>query len=437
MRRLLTILIFTIALSYSLFGQVRDTPVRWFSTASLPAACNPTNRNQALAYNFSTGTLLKCSSGSYVSTGGGGATIGGVVTGGTATRVLYIDGSGNLANSPNLTFNGSMLTAATLSGSNIIKSGASECGIFYASASALLTQDANLCWDATLRRLRVTAAGADKIPFDITLASAQTANAFNLTSNGGSDGDLFNISADGTLFVKRDTSAVAIQALGTSGGTTQGIRFHSSGLTDFIIANANKFRIADGLVQLPSNSEIFFNSSTANNAANDAGIKKLAAKVLASTDGGGGAGLGWFVTDGNKRLSADVTEAAAAMTNLTGLSVTLAAGRTYSFKLILFVSDSVAADGIKCDFDGGTLTATDFRAHGTLFDTSLLLSTQTTALATDFSQATITGSGMFEIHGTVTVNAGGTFIPRCAQNAHTTGTLTVFRGSNIVIEDIP
>ena len=79
------------------------------------------------------------------------------------------------------------------------------------------------------------------------------------------------------------------------------------------------------------------------------------------------------------------------MANITGLSATLVAGRTYAFRIILLVNNSVAADGIKVDLDGGTATATDIRAHGTLFDTALLLSTQVTALATDFAVASFTG----------------------------------------------
>lgn len=53
-----------------------------------------------------------------------GTTIGGVVSGGTATRVLFIDGSGNLANDADLTFATDTLTATkigstTLTGTNV------------------------------------------------------------------------------------------------------------------------------------------------------------------------------------------------------------------------------------------------------------------------------------------------------------------------------
>ena len=147
---------------------------------------------------------------------------------------------------------------------------------------------------------------------------------------------------------------------------------------------------------------------------------------------------GWFQSAaGRKRLASDFTNATATMADLTDLSVTLVAARKYAFKMILFVSDSVAAEGAKIDFDGGAATMTDFRAHATVFDTALLLSSQTTAIATDFAVATVTGAAMIEVYGTLVANAGGTFIPRAAQNSHAAGTLTVETGSFLWIEDMP
>lgn len=136
--------------------------------------------------------------------------------------------------------------------------------------------------------LTLTASTSSEIPLSIVAASSQSANLFNITSSGGSAGDLFNISAAGTVFVRRDSSACSVQALGTSGGTSQCIRFHDSNLFDFLINNSNKFRIGDGTVQIPSNGEFYWNSSTANNSSNDTGFKRFAAGVIAQTNGGSG-----------------------------------------------------------------------------------------------------------------------------------------------------
>lgn len=143
----------------------------------------------------------------------------------------------------------------------------------------------------------------------------------------------------------------------------------------------------------------------------------------------------WLMQAGHPRLVSNITNATTTMANLTELSVTVKAGRKYTFKCILFVADDVAADGVKVDFDGGTATMTSFRAHATIYDTALLASAQVTAIATDFSVAVCTGDALIEIHGAFVCNAGGTFIPRAAQVAHTTGTLTVYLNSFLTVEE--
>lgn len=135
-------------------------------------------------------------------------------------------------------------------------------------------------------------------------------------------------------------------------------------------------------------------------------------------------------------LAANFTNATTTMSN-TALSVTVTSGRKYTFVLRMFLADSVAADGAKLDFEGGTATATNFRAHCTLYDTALLLSTQVAALATDAAVATVTGDAMAECSGSFEPSGNGTFIVRAAKNAHTTGTLTVYRGSYMWVEDTP
>lgn len=137
-----------------------------------------------------------------------------------------------------------------------------------------------------------------------------------------------------------------------------------------------------------------------------------------------------------KALTADVTNATTTMANLTGLSVTLEAAAVYVGRLVLYCVDSVAADGIKLDFDGGAATATAFRAHGQILNTALLTSAQISAIATDITAATVTGDALAVVEFTITVNAAGTFIPRFAQVAHTTGTATAYRGSSLSLVKI-
>lgn len=168
----------------------------------------------------------------------------------------------------------------------------------------------------------------------------------------------------------------------------------------------------------------------------DTGLARVAANVAKATDGS--TGLGWLQHAGLSRVNADVDNASVnVMANITGLSATLLAGRKYTGKLVLYCKNTVAVEGFKCDFDGGAATMTSFRAHGTVFDTALLLSAQTSALATDFTVVTITGDSIAEIHFAFVCNAAGTFIPRAAPVARVTGQTTVYANSYMWLEDTP
>ena len=135
-------------------------------------------------------------------------------------------------------------------------------------------------------------------------------------------------------------------------------------------------------------------------------------------------------------LAANFTSSSATLGN-TALSVNVIAGRKYTFKAILYVSDSVAAEGVKINLAGGTATATNFRVQATAFDTALNFSTQSSALATDLLAATFTGNGSIECHGSFEPATSGSFVIKAAQNTHVTGTLTMFRGSHIILTEVP
>lgn len=169
----------------------------------------------------------------------------------------------------------------------------------------------------------------------------------------------------------------------------------------------------------------------------DAGIQRVTANVVAPANGAGSA-VGWIQNPGGSCfLAADQTNATITFANVTGCSISVTSGRKYAFKFVGFASDSVAADGVKVDFNGGTATATNFRVHCLVWDTALQLSSQATALATAISAATITGASLIQCEGVFEPSSTNTFIPRIAQNAHTTGTLTLSRGSFLRMWDTP
>ena len=260
--------------------------------------------------------------------------------------------------------------------------------------------------------LTLTSQAAGDEPLTIQLVAGQTGDAIEVYDNAGTK--VFSVDEFGNVRIL---------------ATAYGAQFR---ITD---ANGLQFLVD------PDNGFVSQGNATAfkwlhpGTLVTDLGYARLAAGVMRITDGS--LGFGWLQDAGESRVAGNVTNATVTMANITGLSATLQAGRTYVGRLCVFCEDSTAADGIKFDFDGGTATATDFRAQGTIFDTALQLSAQTTALATDFSAATVTGASVFTADFTITVNAAGTFIPRFAQVAHTTGTATAFRGSYMLLQDCP
>lgn len=168
--------------------------------------------------------------------------------------------------------------------------------------------------------------------------------------------------------------------------------------------------------------------------AQDLGLSKAAPGSAGLLAVGNGAALdtsGWTIDTTHKRLSADVTNATATFGNLSDLTQTVVAGRKYTGRLTIKCNDSVAAEGIKFDFNGGSATATAFwaAASESVGGTTVLGTVISTSLAGVINYTTITGETIIEIPFALTVNAGGTFIPRVAQNSHTAGTVTAELGS--------
>jgi hypothetical protein len=151
-------------------------------------------------------------------------------------------------------------------------------------------------------------------------------------------------------------------------------------------------------------------------------------------------GSGYFEWGGQSRVTSDfgVTNSAS-LTAITGLSATLTAGKTYYFELTLYLTDN-ATYGVQADLGGGAATATNLIAEGVLMDsTTVKTSTRSASLTTVLCSSTTTSATDLTCHitGTITVNAGGTFIPRFAENtAHGGSTATVKQGSIMTLHQI-
>jgi hypothetical protein len=125
---------------------------------------------------------------------------------------------------------------------------------------------------------------------------------------------------------------------------------------------------------------------------------------------------------------------------MTGTQLIVKAGRRYVGRLVVRCSDSVAAEGIKFTFDGGSATMTSFNA-------GIVGNVQGATIGNSISAALGTAITLTAMNGTTdhwivlelsfVVNAAGSFLPQFAQNTHSTGTATVSLGSYLVLEDMP
>lgn len=163
----------------------------------------------------------------------------------------------------------------------------------------------------------------------------------------------------------------------------------------------------------------------------------------ATTGGGGGSHPTWLQNSaGRARASAgDNTNATASMANIDGtnLKATLIAGRKYFGWLVVQAKNSVGAEGLQFDFNGGTATATLFQAGFDSTPVGATLGTpNVTALATALTvTVAATTDTTYVIPLYITCNAAGTFIPRFAEVSHTTGTATVRATTCMLLEDMP
>lgn len=139
-------------------------------------------------------------------------------------------------------------------------------------------------------------------------------------------------------------------------------------------------------------------------------------------------------------LNADTTNNTAAMATLN-FSVNVTAGVPYTIDACLLASDSTAADGIQVDFNGGTATITYFLVNAALLSDSTgaaiaLAAGTSTSLAGVLNASAMgtTNVHMMLLQGHIIPATTGTLRIRAAQNAHTTGTLTVKRGSYIRVD---
>lgn len=326
-----------------------------------------------------------------------GATIipgGGIVTGTGTTNFVprWTNGAGSVIGNTPFSWNGTVYnwdgTALNCTFCMAFTPSSVGAGVFQVgntSASVIADDTANQVSLGGTSGIVVNSYGSSTTIGDTTGAGNSTVLTINDTSQNAS------LNSAATLFVNN------IKPVAAAGGTIGSVFFP---FTSNFIGNA-----ANNTVQLTG-------TFTGNRVAT---FPDATGTVLLSTSVGAAS---------STFLASNYTNATAAFTN-TALSLTLTAGKTYGFGCQVFASNSTAADGFQIDFAGGSATATTFIAGSN----SALVTGTTSTLAGTFSNATLTGTNLIQINGTIVVNAGGTFILRGAEVAHTAGTLTFLTGS--------
>jgi hypothetical protein len=156
---------------------------------------------------------------------------------------------------------------------------------------------------------------------------------------------------------------------------------------------------------------------------------------------GTGNGTAWLIIRGGDvtqrtRVAANVAvTASTTLADVTGLSVGVGAGRTYSFKAKLPTTSDAAA-GVKFAI-AGTATATNIVYDCIVYNgATVAAQTRGTAMAAAVGGVTAVTAAYAEISGTITVNAAGTLLVQFAQNVSDAAASTVLRGASFDVFDI-
>jgi hypothetical protein len=387
------------------------------------------------------------------------------VTGGGTNRVLYEDSAQKVAASASFTFDGTTIESSlqtNISGpdattnveigstANDANAGTGGTSVVIGNAATAGQNPAGIVLVGSAAT-NITSAGTDSVGIG-RAASVAGANAISIGAAA--------TSAASGIAIGSATSAVSGQsvAIGVSSAAT--VNTFVSGSANHVMSNVY---FGKGITSTAASA--YSINGTGGSGADNAGADLILASG-ASTGAGAPANVkiqstlvagssstaqalvdtaiyksGWQqLQRGEVALNGNYTNATASFTS-TALSVTVVNARTYKFTCCLFFADSTAADGAQFDFNGGTATATNFIAQAVATNNAGAILAVTNAASTTLATAiqvalALTSQTLIVIQGSFVPSAAGTFIVRAAQTAHSTGTLTVNRGSFLSMADV-
>ena len=169
------------------------------------------------------------------------------------------------------------------------------------------------------------------------------------------------------------------------------------------------------------------------------------ARQTMMTDGAGALSFSWDAGSLFYRLNADLAGANVnTVQNVFGVGVTLAASTVYGFEAVYMFTKSAGgtAHTIGIGFGGtATINNVGYTAHGGISSSTvspitnsnyglLLASSVVNSQVTQSSSAT-SATAVVRVFGTVSINAGGTFIPQYTLSAAPGGAYSTVAGSYI------
>ncbi len=129
----------------------------------------------------------------------------------------------------------------------------------------------------------------------------------------------------------------------------------------------------------------------------------------------------------SSRVITQYDNATTTLGNITGLTASVAAARTYSFRAVLFTTSNVAG-GVKVAMSGGC-TATSIVYEVLITNAGLITQGRGAALDAAVGVTAVTVA-MVTIEGLITVANAGTLTVQLAQNGGPVGTTSALVGSN-------
>jgi hypothetical protein len=191
--------------------------------------------------------------------------------------------------------------------------------------------------------------------------------------------------------------------------------------------------------RLRSAGKLGWTNTTSTNDTMDTSISRAAGGAVqigsgSAANNDGRLDCAWMKWDGMARTTAQFDKTNTTLADVTNLSITVASGKTYRFKAILFVTAD-ATGGLKVALSGtATITSARYDIVAVNKGTSaIVISSEKTALNSSSGHAGAT-TATVTVEGVITVNVGGTLTVQFAQNA-ANGTSSVLVGSSLLAHE--